>query len=144
MRIFVPLVLILAAQIGAARAVGELNVARPGASFATVEAETATSCERLCADDTLCMAWSFHENSCELKAVVPAAIAQAGAVSGLSQRAPAAMRARLEPPLDTPAPMLESAHSDTGTAEYPPEDEISLSLLGAPEDEHGLRARSGN
>lgn len=145
MRMVFPLALILAAQIGAAWAVGDMNVARPGASFATSETETPAACERLCADDTLCMAWSFHENSCELKAVVPAAIEQPGAMSGLSQRAPPAMRARLEPPpVTAPEAVIESEHTEFATADYLPEDEVSMTLLGGPEDEAGLRSRSEN
>jgi hypothetical protein len=145
MRMLFPLALILAAQIGAAWALGDMNVARPGASFAAIAAETPGACERLCADDTLCMAWSFQENSCELKAVVPAAVAQAGAISGISERAPAAMRARLEPPpVTTPETLTESEHTELATGDYLPEDEISLTLLGGPEDDAGLRSRSEN
>ena len=72
MRYLAPLLVLIIAQIGAAWALGDSNVARPGGAFATIEAETAAACERACADDTLCMAWSFHANACELKAIVPA------------------------------------------------------------------------
>lgn len=149
MRYLASLAVILVAQAGAAWALGELNTARPGATFATVEASSAAACERLCADDTICMAWSFHANSCELKAIVPAATAQDGVISGVSQRAPASMRVRVEPaPTPTPAPEPGpgSAFEHAFAAAAPPavEDEISLALLGGPEDESGLRARREN
>lgn len=133
MRYLVSFALIAIAQIGAAWAVGESNVARPGATFATLEATSAAACERLCTDDGLCMAWSFHANSCELKAVVPAAIAQDGVVSGVSQRAPAAMRARYTPPAE-PVELRETS-ADDFAAPAPAEDDISTALLGGPEPE---------
>jgi hypothetical protein len=132
MRYFVLLAIVVTAQIGAAWATGDVNTARPGASYATVQAETAAACDRLCADDTLCMAWSFHGNACELKAVVPSAIAQEGAISGISTRAPASLRVRAEP---HPAAALRDTtelEPDLVAAGPPPEDDISLALLGGP------------
>ena len=144
MRYFAPLLVLVIAQVGAAWAVGDPNVARPGGSFSTVQAETPAACERLCTDDTLCMAWSFHANSCELKAIVPAAVTQEGVISGLSHRAPASMRARLELPQTAPAAPSVTDETEPATVEAPPEDEISLALLGGPEAEEGLRTRLGN
>lgn len=144
MRYLAPLAVLILAQIGAAWAVGDNNVARPGGSFSTVQADTPAACERLCADDTLCMAWSFHANSCELKAIVPTAVSQEGVISGLSSRAPASMRARLELPQPAPAPAIVADDAEAITAEAPPEDETSLALLGGPEPEEGLRTRLGN
>lgn len=145
MRYLASLAIILIAQAGAAWALGDLNTSRPGATFATVEAQSAAACERLCANDTICMAWSFHANSCELKAVVPAAIAQEGVISGVSQRAPPSLRTRYEPP---PPPPIEPDASIEDTfvaaAATEPEDDISLALLGGPEDERGLRTRQEN
>lgn len=135
MRYIISFALIAIAQIGAAWAIGETNVARPGATFATLEATSAAACERLCADDGLCMAWSFHANSCELKAVVPAAIAQEGVASGISPRAPAALRARYIPPAEPAVLRDTSAHDFAETAPAPTEDDISMALLGGPEPE---------
>ncbi|MEZ5957910.1 MAG: PAN domain-containing protein [Hyphomonadaceae bacterium] len=144
MRYLVPLAVILFAQTGATWALSDLNTARPGATFATIETATAAACERACADDTICMAWSFQANSCELKATVPAAITQNGVTSGVSQRAPASMRARFDPP-PAPAPGLETTVAEAAaTARIEDEDEISLALLGGPEDDSGLRARREN
>lgn len=145
MRFLLPVVVVIAAQIGAAWAISQENVARPGGTYATVEAETVAACERRCADDTICMAWSFHANSCELKAIVPAAIEQHGIVSGVSARAPASMRARFEP--SPPQAATIEAHefeAEAPAAAAAPEDEISVALLGGPETEQDLRARLGN
>jgi hypothetical protein len=141
MRHLVSLLVVVIAQIGAAWAIGETNVARPGGTFATLEAETPAVCERLCADDTLCMAWSFNANACELKAIVPAALAQNGVISGLSARAPASTRARLEA-----APPESFAEGETHplAAEPRAEDDISIALLGGPDTEEELRTRLGN
>jgi len=145
MRYLASLAIIVIAQAGAAWALGDFNTARPGATFATVEAANPAACERLCADDTICMAWSFHANACELKATVPAAISQDGVVSGVSARAPASLRVRYQPPAP-PQPAPEAAFEDTFVAATPaePEDDLSLALLGGPEDEHGLRTRREN
>ena len=69
MRTLLSILVLLIAQAGAAWAISEANTARPGATYSTVEADDATACEQVCADDTICMAWSFQENSCELKAM---------------------------------------------------------------------------
>jgi len=143
MRYLAPLAVLIFAQFGAAWAIGDPNVARPGGSFSTVQAETPAACERLCADDTLCMAWSFHANSCELKAIVPAAVSQEGMISGLSSRAPASMRARLELPQSPPTTAIVTDDLESISAEAPPE-ETSLALLGGPEPQEGLRTRLGN
>lgn len=148
MRYLAPLVVIIAAQIGAAWAVGEPNVARPGGVFATVPAASAAACERACADDTLCMSWSFEANSCELKAIVPAAAARDGVISGVSARAPASMRVRFEPP----APMVNEtiiiAHEDDAptaiAAADAPTIDASIALLGGPDTAEDLRGGLGN
>ena len=148
MRYLASLAVVVIAQAGAAWALGDLNTARPGATFATVEAANPAACERLCADDTICMAWSFHANACELKATIPAAIAQDGVISGISARAPASLRVRYEPPAPpTPEPETMEAFSEEAfatVAAHEPEDDLSLALLGGPEDEHGLRTRREN
>lgn len=151
MRTLTILAALITAQIGAAWALGDINTARPGATFSTVEAESAGSCERLCVQDTLCMAWSFHDNLCELKAVVPAAVAQDGAISGVSARAPASLRRQarirettivaaletsaLAPPVEPGALSEPTAATDS---------DISDQLLGGLETDGGIRERLGN
>lgn len=144
MRNLAALAIVLIAQVGAAWALGEANTARPGATFATIEAETAAACERLCADDTLCMAWSFHGNACELKAVVPPATPQDGAFSGISTRAPAALRARAAPQPITALRDTTELEPELFATEPTPEDDISMALLGGPLTEETARAPIGN
>lgn len=151
MRTFLILTALAAAQIGAAWAIGDVNIARPGGAFATLEAESAGSCERLCVEDTLCMAWSFDENLCELKAVVPAPIAQTGVISGISSRAPNALRAppRLRESTSLETYLVEPSASAVVEANALPiatavEDNVSDQLLGGLEAEEDLRTRLGN
>lgn len=146
MRYLATFAVVALAQAGAAWAIGDFDVARPGGAYTTVEAETPAACERICADDTICMAWSFQANACELKAIVPAAHAQAGAISGVSARAPASFRARYEAPAPTTsAAIVADVHEDDAPAGAPPpEDEISMALLGGPETAEGLRGSLGN
>ncbi len=146
MRYLVTFAVIALAQAGAAWAIGDFNVARPGGAYATVEADTPAACERICADDTICMAWSFQANACELKAIVPAAHAQTGAISGVSVRAPASLRVRFEAaaPATSPAIVADAHEEDEPTSAPPPEDEISMALLGGPETAEGLRGSLGN
>ncbi|MGD9979879.1 MAG: hypothetical protein AB7H66_15120 [Hyphomonadaceae bacterium] len=139
---------LMLAHVGAAWALGEPNTARPGAAFAILEAESAGACERLCVEDTLCMAWSYRDNLCELKAVVPRAIAEDGSVSGVSARAPASLRttpmreamAEERSPLQPPA----SVESATETIRLAAEADLSDQLLGGLSPEGDLRVRLGN
>lgn len=87
----------------------ESGVARPGGVYATVTAPDAIACAEACADDALCMSWTFmivaDGAPCELKAVIPHAVPDRRAVSGLSARAPSfarlvGARTPLGPPLD--------------------------------------------
>jgi len=143
MRYILPLAVLLLAQGGAAWATGDTDRARPGGAFSTQPAESVAACERLCADDTLCMAWSFRAGACELKANVPLAVAQTGTTSGVSLRAPASMR--------TP-PQLAAAARAAAQTEPPPlatsepagEDPLAMALLGGPESDQELRSRLGN
>lgn len=147
MRALFPLAVLLIAQAGAAWAVGEANTARPGATYSTAEADSAAACERLCAEDTICMAWSFRANSCELKATVPSSVAQESATSGVSSRAPGYLRVRYEAPAPVAVPaaaaeMVPEADAPVPTASIE-EDDVSVALLGGPEPED-LRSRLGN
>jgi hypothetical protein len=135
-------------QIGSAWAIGEMNVARPGGAFAAIEAESAGSCERLCVEDTLCMAWSFQNNLCELKAVVPTPIARDGIISGISPRAPASMRS--QPALrDTTADgffreTAPGAAAEPGPTAAMAEYDVSDQLLGGLDGDEERSTRLGN
>lgn len=147
MRYSATLAVIVLAQIGVASAIGDANVARAAGAFATVEAASPALCERACEDDTICMAWSFQANVCELRATMPIASVREGVVSGFSRRVPAPVRARAE----APRPALSAAgqaeqHAETAGAglEIRNETDASLALLGGPETEQGLRGGLGN
>jgi hypothetical protein len=120
-----------------------------GGAYATSTVGNAAACERLCADDGLCAAWSFHQdNSCELRATEP--VEARGVASGLSRRALHALRrastetggsvALVEA---TPAANVEPPQAQMADAPAPaasPEDDLSQLLLGGlEEDATGLR-----
>ncbi len=64
-------------------------------------AADAAACARVCAEDGLCISWTFADQSCALAAVV---MTPAEGVSfGLSARAPAQFQLRSIPSLETPA-----------------------------------------
>jgi hypothetical protein len=150
MRTLSILAVLAAVQIGSAWAIGEMNVARPGGAFATIEAQSAGSCERLCVEDTLCMAWSFQGNLCELKAVVPAPIARDGIISGISPRAPNSMRTQpalrnttadgFLPDAAATAVVGAEARPIAAMAEY----DVSDQLLGGLDGDEKRGARLGN
>lgn len=89
--------------------IGERDTARPGGIYTQLRTSDAGACALLCDQDGLCLAWTYRETdaACELKAVVPQAIAEAGATSGLSARAPDFTR-RVAPE-ETPAIRLTTA-----------------------------------
>ena len=139
MRFTFPLAVLLIAQAGAAWAVAESNMARPGATYSTLEAHDPAACERACAEDTICMAWSYRESACELKATVPGAVIQSGASSGVSARARISIRVRVPAPATATIP-----ETPPPTAADAGDDDLSLALLGGPEPDRGLRHRLGN
>jgi hypothetical protein len=122
--------------------IGARDTARPGGSYATLPSADAAACARLCTMDGLCMAWTQRADAtCELKAVVPAPVAMAGATSGLSTRAPDFAR-RLAV-ADTTGPQHEIApepvaETRSSSADTPAE----LALLGGLTDANNpLRPR---
>lgn len=137
MRIALVLFTMIALQAAAAWGAGDTGVARPGASYASTPMEAPAACERACRDDGLCMAWSHAEGVCELKAVVPAPLARAGASSGLSQRAPGSVRQQFAAsvPAALPQPLAPPV---TVTAS------LEDALLGGPEASQELRPALGN
>lgn len=146
MRSIFPLAVLLIAQVGAAWATSEPNMARPGATYTSIEATDAGACERACAEDTICMAWSYRESACELKATVPPAIIQTGSASGVSARAPNSLRFRSAPPDDAASPpaLAEIETEGDGSTPMGADDDLSMALLGGPEPERELRHRLGN
>lgn len=143
MRVSIVIAAALTFGIAAASATEPL---RNGA-YVSLTAASATACARACADDGICMAWTFRaENACELSAVMPASLPTGALASGFSSRAPGSLRQT------TPAPVIEETppapiQSTATTAE--PESEPAITeadidadamLLGGPQ-EGDLRLR---
>jgi len=59
----------------------------PGA-YVSLPVRDAAACARACADDGLCMAWSFNTSgACELTAILPLSSPEDAAAMGVSSRA---------------------------------------------------------
>lgn len=143
MRTLVPFIVLFASVAAAldVSASGEKGVSRSAGAFAVFEVSDPDACARRCAEDSLCIAWTFRSSgACELTAIVPAAVAEPGAVSGLSARAPAFARSAPAPaPADHPTQEAE----EVVTAAVD-EDDASAQLLGAADDASvDLRLRFG-
>jgi len=109
------------------------TVRSPGAYVSLTTADAAL-CARACADDTICMAWSFQrQNRCELSAVVPAALDANALAAGFAARAP--MFLQPQTPVVQAEAAIEAAPApevaEVGEQTPPPEDD---GLLGGPEE----------
>lgn len=130
------------AATAAGAAAHEIDIARPGGVYARLAEENANACAQACGEDALCMAWTYNSanNACELKAVTPAPQQQAGAISGLSARAPgfarlvsSAQRHVAQAAPDAPqlrVTTLASFDAPPAPAPAPPSD--NSGLLGGP------------
>lgn len=144
LRLVTPLLVVLATVIAApAFATGK----GPGA-YTNMVVRDAEACARACADDGLCMAWSFYSSgACELTATVPANAPEGSASFGLAARAPTFASRQ---PAPTPAVAQVAAPQPAPAAQEPEaptviaaaEIDADLVLLGGPE-EGDLRARLG-
>ena len=108
--------------------------ARASGAYASAAAADAAACARRCADDGLCVAWSYlSSGACELRANAPAT--PIGVAQGLSTRAPASLReiALVQP----------TARANVNEDEQTPAteaDDVAQELLGGlEEDTTGLR-----
>lgn len=139
LRLFTPLFVVLATLVAAPAFATAKN---PGA-YISIAVRNADACARACADDGLCMAWSFYaDGACELAATVPAASPQGAAAFALAARAPrltpiAASHEPAAPQGQTPAVVAEEAPTVVAIAEV----DADLVLLGGPEEEGDLRTR---
>lgn len=100
-------------------------------AYASHAARDIQACARLCADDGLCIAWSYTtEGACQLRATTPDA--QSGVASGFSQRAPASLRQAFvnltAPPAPHTPPLTAPDTSSSAEAE-----ENDTELLGGLE-----------
>lgn len=128
--ISIPVIFAAALALAAFEAPGEAG------AYASAPAQSVEACARICAEDTLCMAWTHAQNTCALRATVPANMSLAA--SGLSPRAPQSLR---------PAPItrLASAPEPTLTRPTPRVEPVETAmLLGGPDEEtSGLRPSFG-
>jgi hypothetical protein len=122
----------LAAIITAAAA---SETPRAPSAYTSLTTSNAAACARACADDGICMAWTFHaDNQCQLSAVVSQASQQALA-SGFASRAPANLRpsapiVHVEAPPSPPAQTIGAAAEEAPPV--PESHEDDLVLLGGP------------
>jgi hypothetical protein len=116
-----------------------------GGAYAAVESHDAGACMRLCAEDSLCMAWAFRNAGvCELRATAPLDLGWEGAASGLSARVPASMRG-----VRASEPAAPTAAIETGEKSAPQpsplarNDPAEALLGGAEAAARDLRPRLG-
>lgn len=96
------------------------------------------ACAHVCADDSLCVAWTFGgAGKCALMAAAPREPAE-GWVSGISPNAPSFVRAAAAAPI-TAAP-TSPAPEASRQADVQPETGAETALLGGPDD-GSLRTR---
>lgn len=118
--------------------IGQQDTALPGGVYTSLNVSNAAACAQLCAQDNICMAWTLQPaGACELKAVVPRPVAQAGAVSGLSRRAAAFANVLAAVP-SAPEPHVIAASAEPrrprAAAAFASEPDSS-GLLGGPDPE---------
>ena len=108
-------------------------------AYTSLTTANAAACARACADDGICMAWSFHTgNQCQLSAVVSAQASPQALAGGFASRAPVHLRPSAPivnpdapPPLSPPAHNIETAEEVPSPPEAQPD---GLVLLGGPSE----------
>jgi hypothetical protein len=120
--------------LAAAFALAAFDAPRSSGVYATTQLADAQACAQACEADGLCMAWSFAEQSCALRANIPA---EQGAISGVSFRAPAHMRPTM-PPAPLPAPRPAAVMTPSQQPQRAPEiteNVQTAELLGGPDSD---------
>ncbi|MES1199390.1 MAG: PAN domain-containing protein [Pseudomonadota bacterium] len=119
--------------------IGRQDIAFTGGVYTSLNLADTAACAQACAQDSICMAWTFRAaqgGACELKAVIPHAVNESGAVSGLSSRAPDFARSlAASAPVQPPAEQ-KPAEFDTSKDQAAPTD-----LLGGPPADPTLQLR---
>lgn len=141
--------LALLAAFSLAVATATLTETRAASAYTSLTLSNPAACARACADDGICMAWSYRaENTCELSAIVAAPPSNVIA-SGFADRAPTlALRQLTGPAAPMAAPVIAELPlaSEPDQEEMPQPldaDEASAMLLGGP-DEGDLRLGLGS
>jgi hypothetical protein len=120
----------------------ESGTDRPGGVYAYVPAEDAAGCAIACAQDQICLAWSFKATEyvgCSLKAIVPASTADPEIQSGVAPRAAAflALTSLSQPAMSAPASAAPKPAPKAAAPRVPaippsaPSAPLEPSLLGA-------------
>ncbi|HVY85049.1 MAG TPA: PAN domain-containing protein [Caulobacterales bacterium] len=122
--------------------VGQPDTALPGGVYTTLTTADDAACAQACSQDRMCMAWTYRRDACELKAVVPEAVAEAGAISGVSRDAPDFARQRVAAAAAPEKPgvvTLAARTTPPAVADQAGPDD----LLGGPTSDGDLRPRLG-
>jgi hypothetical protein len=128
--------LIAAVSFVAVTAAAASETTRAPGAYASLTTSNAAACARACAEDGICMAWSFHaDNQCQLSAVVGQASPQALA-AGFASRAPTFLQQRApafqaEAPAQPSPPTMVEADAEEVPAPAETEQD-DLVLLGGP------------
>lgn len=131
--------LLIAAIAAAAVALSAFDAPRESGAYSSVPAQNTEACAQICAADTLCMAWTYAQNACALRATVPANMSLANA--GLSARAPQSLIPRAPEPIPVAAPVPTPL---AAPAAHEPETVETAMLLGGPDgDADSLRPAFG-
>ena len=134
---FVRSALIAAVSFVAVTAAAASETTREPRAYASLTTSNAAACARACAEDGICMAWSFHaDNQCQLSAVVAQASPQALA-AGFASRAPDNLQPRAlavhaeAPAQPSPPPTMVEADAEEVPASVETQQD-DLVLLGGP------------
>lgn len=128
------------AALAAAFALAAFDAPRSSGVYASTPLADAPACARACEADGLCMAWSFSEQTCALRANLAG---EQIAISGVSTRAPAHLRPSTPPtppPEPRPAAVMTSSQQPQRTPEIM-ENVQTAALLGGPEGDPNMLRR---
>ena len=123
-------ILSIVAAMAAALTLAAFDAPRAAGAYSSQPTENSEACARMCAADTLCMSWSYAENLCALRANVPQN--SSAATSGVSSRAPQALRPAQAPSLSMAPPAASTSAPAPGPAQPV---ETAMLLLGGPDEE---------
>lgn len=136
------------ALLGGVAAAGATEPRSYGA-YTSLTLASPAACARACADDGICMTWTYRaENVCDLSAVVSTSRSEGVIASGFSARAPTLALRQLtvsSEPAASPTPVIEAPPSTLVDDAEPPfattpqqdslaDEEASAMLLGGPDD----------
>ncbi len=99
--------------------------------YVSLTAASAAACARACAEDSICMAWSFHaHNQCRLRATVPGQADAQAVAAGFASRAPTFLQQEI--PIVHAAPVIADSPAPPSETAVVAKAEDSGELLGGP------------